>query len=66
MQIFQSILIDSGRLKQALLETDPSCREPQDSYLARYQAFARDELDAALSKYEQLQSSIGRSSCVCR
>lgn len=45
--------------QQALLETDPACREPQDSYLARYQAFARDELDAALNKYEQLQSSIG-------
>ena len=46
-----------------MLEADPTSREPRDSYLARYQAYARDELDVALSKYDQLQSSLGESSC---
>jgi len=46
---------------QALLEADPSSREPQDSYLARYQTVARDELEAALSHYEALQASLGAS-----
>ena len=44
---------------QAMLEADPTSREPRDSYLARYQAYARDELDEALLKYDQLQSSLG-------
>lgn len=48
---------------QAMLEADPTSREPRDSYLARYQAYARDELDQALSKYDQLQSSLGERSC---
>ena len=42
-----------------MLEADPTSREPCDSYLARYQAYARDELDEALLKYDQLQSSLG-------
>jgi hypothetical protein len=46
---------------QAMLEADPTSREPRDSYLVRYQAYARDELDEALSKYDQLQSSLGES-----
>jgi hypothetical protein len=53
-----------GTAAQAMLEADPTSREPRDSYLARYQAYARDELDQALSKYDQLQSSLGESSCL--
>lgn len=49
---------------QAMLEADPASREPQDSYLARYQTFARDELNEALSKYDALQSSLG-GRCMC-
>lgn len=44
---------------QAMLEADPTSREPQDSYLARYQTFARDELNLALSMYDALQGALG-------
>jgi hypothetical protein len=48
-------------IAQAMLEADPTSREPQDSYLARYQTYARDELDQALSKYDQLQGRLGET-----
>ena len=44
---------------QAYLETDPSDRSSKDEYVMRYQRFARDELEQAISKYDQLCSTLG-------
>lgn len=44
---------------QAYLETDPAARVTKDEYVMRYQQFARDGLDHALQKYDDLHSSIG-------
>ena len=36
------------------------CREPRDVYRAKYQAMARDQLDAALSQLEDVRHSLGK------
>lgn len=48
-------------LSQALLETDPSERQPADLYLSRYQSFARADLDRALDSFRSFSESLGEN-----
>mmetsp|Transcript_4143 Transcript_4143/g.10641 ORF Transcript_4143/g.10641 Transcript_4143/m.10641 type:complete len:179 (+) Transcript_4143:308-844(+) len=45
--------------EQAYLEHDPSERGPKHEYVRRYQAFARQQLDSGLGKYERVIAEVG-------
>ena len=44
---------------QAFLECEPHRRETSEAYLMRYQTFAKQELEAALTQFESAEQSGG-------
>eukprot|EP00891_Asterochloris_glomerata_P004598 jgi/Astpho2/4598/Aster-x1220 len=52
-------LAAASGLAQAFLECEPHRRETSEAYLMRYQTFAKQELEAALTQFESAEQSGG-------
>ena len=48
---------------QAFLETEPGTRATTEEYMMRYQKFARDDLNKALKKHQDLLDQVGEPAC---